>query len=166
MIILYIHTVFVAMKIFHLRLKRPPVQFLFPRLDAPRVRIPLFGSSVPAGAFPSPADEYIDKLLDLNEYLTPNPISTLFFKASGESMRDASIFDGTICAVDRSLVPRHGHVVLASVDGDFTVKKLWMENGLLELHPANPAFQPMCFSEGQEVKIIGVVRGTVSKFLV
>lgn len=121
---------------------------------------------MPAGAFPSPADEYIDKLLDLNEYLTPNPIATLFFKASGESMRDANIFDGTICAVDRSIVARHGHVVLASIDGDFTVKKLFLLNGPIELHPANPAFQPMCFTDGQEVKIVGVVRGTVSKFLV
>lgn len=155
------------MKIFHLRLRNPPATlFLFPALDAPRVRVPLFGSRIPAGAFPSPADEYIDKLLDLNEYLTPNPIATLFFKASGESMREANIFDGTICAVDRSVVPRHGHVVLASVDGDFTVKKFFLLNGSIELHPANPAFQPMCFTEGQEVKIIGVVRGTVSRFSV
>lgn len=81
-------------------------------------------------------------------------------------MRDENIFDGTKCAVDRSVVPRHGHIVLASIDGDFTVKRLYDLNGSFELHPANPAFQPMRFTEEQEVKIIGVVRGTASKFQV
>lgn len=147
--------------------RRQPFSSLFtPLLDAPRVRIPLFGSKVPAGAFPSPADEYIEKVLDLNELLTPNPIASLFFKAAGESMRDANIFDGSVCAVDRSLIPRHGHIVLASVDGEFTVKRLCVVEGVIELHPANPAFKPMRFAEGQEVRIVGVVRGVVSKFSV
>jgi DNA polymerase V len=152
------------MNIFPLR--KPAPTILYPRLDAPTARIPLYVSKVPAGAFPSPAEEYIEKLLDLNELLTPNPIAALFFKAAGESMRDANIFDGSICAVDRSLVPRHGHIVLAAIDGEFTVKRLCVIDGVTELHPANPAFKPMRFSECQEVRIVGVVRGVVSKFAV
>jgi DNA polymerase V len=149
-----------------LRFRKPCSSIFYPRLAAPKLSIPLFGSKVPAGAFPSPADEYIEKLLDLNDLLAPNPIASLFFKASGESMRDANIFDGSICAVDRSLVPRHGHIVLAAVDGEFTVKRLRVIEGGIELHPANPAFKPMRFTEGQEVRIVGVVRGTVSTFAV
>lgn len=135
-------------------------------IDAPLVRIPLYSSRVPAGAFPSPALEYIEKELDLNDYLIAHPIATMFFIAKGESMRDANIFDGSVCVVDRSLVARHGHVVLASVDGDYTVKKLYIVGEEFELHPANPAFQPMRFDKHQEVKIVGVVCGTVAKFKV
>ena len=131
-----------------------------------KVRIPLYASRVPAGAFPSPAEEYIEKELDLNDYLAPNPISTLFFIAKGESMRNANIFDGSVCAVDRSLVPRHGHIVLASVDGDFTVKRLYHIGTTFELRPENPEFDAMRFKDEQVVQIIGVVRGTAYRFVV
>lgn len=132
--------------------------------EAPIVRLPMFASKVPAGAFPSPADEYIEKDLDLNQLLAPNPLATLFIVVGGESMRDANIFDGSICSVDRSIVSQPGHIVLAVVDGEFTVKYLRKPNGVIELHPANPAFKPMRFSEEQEVQVVGVVRGAVITF--
>lgn len=131
---------------------------------APVVPLPLFATRVPAGAFPSPADEYIEKELDLNQLLAPNPLATLYIVVGGQSMRDANIFDGSICSVDRSLVPRHGHIVLAAVDGEFTVKYLRVFNEVIELHPANPEFKPMRFADGQQVQVIGVVRGAVVTF--
>jgi len=134
-------------------------------VEPPKVQIPLFVSRVCAG-FTSPADEYIERDLDLNEYLVANPIATIFFFAKGESMRNANIFNGSVCVVDRSIVPRHGHIVLATVDGEFTVKRLYHVGATVELRPENVEFDAMCFKDGQEVQIIGVVRGTAYRFVV
>lgn len=142
-----------------------PATFHLIKLEALPVRLPLFCFRVPAG-FPSPAEEYVDRMLDLNEYLIKNAISTFYFKAQGHSMRDARIFDGDLVLVDRSIEPKHGHVVLAMIDGEFTVKRLYVRGSIVELHPENQSFQPIRFVEGQELRILGVVIGSVSKFSV
>src|SRR3979411_3029526 len=99
-----------------------PATFTLTTIDAPEVRRPLYGYRIPAG-FPSPAEEYVDSMLDLNEYLIKNAISTFYFRAQGHSMRNARIFDGDLLTVDRSIEPKHGHIVLAMIDGEFTVKR-------------------------------------------
>jgi len=86
-------------------------------------RIPLFAAGVPAG-FPSPADDYIDRHLDLHEHLIEHPAATFYVRASGDSMVGAGIHDGDLLIVDRAVEPRDGHIVIAVVHGELTVKRL------------------------------------------
>jgi DNA polymerase V len=88
-----------------------------------QLRIPLFSMPVSAG-MPSEADDYVEETLDLARLLVKRPESTFFVKVEGESMEDASIFPGDILVVDRSLSAAHGDIVIAIVDGEFTVKTL------------------------------------------
>jgi len=87
------------------------------------LRLPLIGGRVEAG-FPSPADDFIERSLDLNEQLIANPIATFFMRASGHSMAGAGINDGDLLIVDRSITPSHGNIVIAVIDGGLTVKRL------------------------------------------
>jgi DNA polymerase V len=99
------------------------VQGIFlPLPDAPKQYIPLGAVKVSAG-FPSPAADYEDKRLDINDYLVQNPVSTFFFPVEGDSMQGAEIFAGDILVVDKSVRPRHGHIVIAFVDGERLVKR-------------------------------------------
>jgi len=95
-----------------------------------KVSLPYFVTSISAG-FPSPADDYIDKKLDLNEYLIENPSSTFYVRVEGDSMIGAGIYSGDILIVDRSLEAQNRKIVLAILNGEFTVKKL-IKNKLCE----------------------------------
>lgn len=86
-------------------------------------KCPLFGSTIAAG-FPSPADEFIEARLDLNELLIKHPVATFFMRVSGNSMQDYGIHDRDILIVDRSLAPTNGKIVIAVIDGQLTVKRL------------------------------------------
>lgn len=88
-----------------------------PLLGAPKLALPLGEVRVSAG-FPSPAADYEERRPDINEYLVRNPVSTFFFSVEGDSMEGAQIFDDDILVVDKSVRPRHGHVVIAFVDGE------------------------------------------------
>lgn len=120
-------------------------------------------SSVVAG-FPSPAEQYVEAPLDLNELLVKKPAATFFVRVSGDSMCDAGITDGDILVVDRSLDAADGAVVIACVDGEFTVKTFRHDAAGIRLEPANKAYKPILFSEGMELKVFGVVTGLVRKF--
>ena len=87
------------------------------------LRLPLIGGRAEAG-FPSPADDFIERSIDLNEQMVTNPIATFFVRASGHSMQGAGIHDGDLLVVDRSVLPKHGSVVIAIIDGGLTVKRL------------------------------------------
>ena len=119
-----------------------------------RLHLPLFASSVPAG-FPSPADDYIETGLDLNQYLIKHPSATFFARASGDSMTGAGIRDGALLIVDKALAPRDGHVVIAAINGELTCKLLDMKNKLLRA--ANPAFKPIPINAETDLVIEGVV---------
>ncbi len=127
-----------------------------PLQGGPARTFPLFASRVPAG-FPSPADDYLDRGIDLNEHLILNRESTFILRVSGWSMRDAGIFDGDEIIVDRSLPPRDGAVVVAVVDGELTVKRLRRGPGGVRLCAENPDYPDLVFREGQEVTVWGVV---------
>jgi DNA polymerase V len=105
----------------------PPGIFV-PLPDAPRRPLPLNGVKVSAG-FPSPAADYEDARLDINEYLVRDPVSTFFFAVQGDSIQGAEIFDGDILVVDRSVRARHGHIVIAFVNGERLVKRLHRRSG-------------------------------------
>lgn len=139
----------------------PPDVFR-PDPDAPLLSIPLFADKVPAG-FPSPATDDVEARLDLNRLLIQHAESTFFLRAKGQSMQDAGIHDGDVLVVDRALNPAHGQVVIAIVDGDFTVKRLFRQGGKVSLLAENPEFADITFREGQELQIWGVVTNVVHK---
>ena len=119
-------------------------------------KVPLFNHTIQAG-FPSPADDYVAESLDLNEHLMPRKEACYLLRVSGESMIGASIHDGDLLVVDRSLTPANGKVVIAILDGQFTVKTLEKKRGKIRLLPANPDFEPIELKDEQELQIWGVV---------
>ncbi|MEQ6290556.1 LexA family protein [Vogesella sp. GCM10023246] len=135
-----------------------------PATSPPRLAIPVYGSAVPAG-FPSPADDYLELTLDLNEYLIDDAAATFMVRVSGDSMAGAGIGSGDVLVVDRGIAPQHGQIVLAAVDGEFTVKRLHKRGDRVALIPENPAFPPIELHNGQELCIWGVVTGCIKKFV-
>ena len=126
--------------------------------------------SVVAG-FPSPAEQYLEPPLDLNELLVKRPAATYFVRVQGDSMIDAGINNGDLLVVDRSLRPADGDVIIASVDGDFTVKTLRVgkrEEGKgkreVWLEPANPKFSVIKFESFQELDYFGKVTACIHRF--
>lgn len=124
--------------------------------------LPMAGEAVPAG-FPSPAEEYLEKPLDLNEYVAPRPEATFFVRVSGDSMIGAGIHHDDILVVDRSQTPRPGNVIIAHVDGEFTVKRLRRTGERMELVPENPDYAPIVLTPEMDFQVWGVVRHVVHK---
>jgi DNA polymerase V len=128
------------------------------------VHVPLFSHTVPAG-FPSPADDYIQGRLSLDEHLIAHKEATFFVRAKGSSMVGAGIFDGDLLVVDKSLKPQSGDIVIAVMDGDLTVKRLIRQGETVILRPENPRFKDIELKDGQELQVWGVVTSTVKKFI-
>ena len=125
-----------------------------------RLPLPLFSHAVRAG-FPSPADDYISDTLDLNEHLIRHKEATFFLRAKGHSMTGAGIQDGDLLVVDRSLAPTHRTIVIAVVDGEFTVKRLYKHAGKIHLLAENPDYAPIELQDGQELQVWGVVTSVI-----
>jgi DNA polymerase V len=125
----------------------------------PKLHLPLFTERVSAG-FPSPAQDYVEQALDLNELCVKRPAATFFLRVEGDSMRDAGIYPNDVLVVDRSLTAQHGDVVIAAVNGEFTVKKLSLKPRLALL-PCNTNYAPIELQEGSELEVFGVVISVV-----
>ncbi|VTP16088.1 LexA repressor [Phytobacter ursingii] len=125
--------------------------------DFPRavVALPLFSDLVPCG-FPSPAADYVEQRIDLNELLIHHPSATYFVKAAGDSMVEAGISDGDLLVVDSSRTAQHGDIVIAAVDGEFTVKRLQLRPNI-QLNPMNSAYSPIRIQSEDVLDIFGVV---------
>ena len=128
------------------------------------VRALFVDGKVPAG-FPSPADDYLQKALDLRELLIENETATFFVRSSGDSMIGFGINDGDLLVVDRSLTVLHEDIVVAVVDGGFTVKQYWNAGGVTMLRPGNPVYPDILFKEGVELIVWGVVTWNVHDLL-
>jgi DNA polymerase V len=111
--------------------------------------------------FPSPAGDYMERPIDLNEHIIEHPTATFFMRVEGESMIGAHIPPGALVVVDRALRPKDGSIVVAVVDGEFTIKRLDISMTEKRLMPENPKFKPIVITEGMEVEIWGVVRAIV-----
>ena len=122
-------------------------------------------SRVCAG-FPSPAEDLGAQRIDLTQVLITHPQATFLLRAHGHSMMDAGIFDGDILVVNRALTPRHNHIVVAVVDGDFTVKRLHSQAGGIKLRAANPTFPDIVPHDGQLLEVWGVVTACIKQFVV
>jgi len=120
----------------------------------------LSGDNVSAG-FPSPSEGYTEESLDLNEHLIQHPASTFFVRASGDSMIDAGIYSGDILIVDRSLTPVNGSIIIAMLNGEFTVKRFEQTEVLPVLRPENENFKSIEISEEDEFMVWGVVTSSI-----
>lgn len=125
-----------------------------------RVQVRFVGQQVHAG-FPSPADDFIEKSIDLNDVLIRNPTATFMWSVAGDCMIDVKIFPGDVVIVDRSLQPRHRSIVLAIIDNSPTLKRVDRRGNRLVLHNENATLPPFSVSEGTEVSIWGVVTATI-----
>ena len=142
-----------------------PHQAPEPALATPaRVEVRLVSHRLSAG-FPSPATDYSEEGLDLNEYLVRHKAATFMFTVKGDSMIGASIADGDKVVVDRSLTPHHNDIVVAVVDAEYTIKRLYKHRGRIELRPENSMYQPIQFKDGEELQVWGVVVGVVRRLL-
>lgn len=122
--------------------------------------VPLFSDRIPAG-FPSPAADYEERDLDFNELLVRRKASTYCLRVSGDSMEEAGILDGDILVVDRSVRPADGDIIVASLEGSFTVKRLRITAGGVILCAENHRYSDIPIADEQDFLIFGVVTGVV-----
>ena len=129
-----------------------------------KFRIPLLNDSVSAG-FPSPADDYTEENIDLNEHLISNPFSTFFLRVKGDSMINAGIKDKDLIIVDKSLIDKPGNIIIAMIDGEFTIKRLSIKNDELYLKAENHNYPDFSFKDHIDVQIWGVVIYSIHSYL-
>lgn len=129
-------------------------------VQAKSYRLPFYQQTISAG-FPSPAENDTEEELDLNELLVKHPAATFFLKVSGSSMIKAGIHHNDILVVDRSLEPTHGKVVIASVNGELTVKRLHREGNKIQLIAENEGYPPIDITEETDLRLWGVVTNVI-----
>ena len=129
-----------------------------------KFRLPLLNDSVSAG-FPSPADDYTEENIDLNEHLISNPFSTFFLRGKGDSMINAGIKDKDLIIVDKSLIAKPGDIVIAMIDGEFTIKRLSIKNDELYLKAENHNYPDFSFKNHIDVQIWGVAIYSIHSYL-
>ena len=127
------------------------------------LRLPFYASRVSAG-FPSPAEEHLEGVLDLNDLMISRPNSTFFVRVQGDSMNGAGIYNDDILVVDRAAAPKNRDVVLAVVDGEFTVKRWIKRARKVLLVPENPNYPEIDIENHQKVEIWGVVTFAIHPF--
>jgi len=138
--------------------------FELPSLYHVQVSLPLYSSKVSAG-FPSPAEEHVEKRLDPNDFLIDQQDATFFVTIQGYSMMDVGLLPGDKAVVDRSKTPNIGNIVLAVINGEFTIKTLAKsKSGAPRLLPANKDFKPIEITEEMQFEIWGVVTGSFRRF--
>ena len=125
--------------------------------------LPLYTSRIAAG-FPSPADDHLEAPLDLNAHLVKHPAATFVVRVDGDSMTGAGIYNGDLLVVDRSLDAKSGHIVVAVVNGEMTVKRLLIDRKRIRLVPENPAYKPIEIREGADLVIWGVVAHVIRSY--
>ena len=129
-------------------------------VDATQPGLPLYLSPVEAG-FPSPAEDYLDKKLNLHTHIVKHESATFFLRAHGLSMINAGIHDGDLLVVDRAISAEHNKVVIAALDGELTVKRLVRRHDKVLLVPENPDFPEIDITEREHVHIWGVVTNVI-----
>ena len=150
------------MKLKHI--KRTNVLDIYAVEESTLTDIPMFTDSVQAG-FPSPAEDYMDLDLNLQDHLIQNPSATFCVRAVGESMKDAGIQSGDIMLVDKSLTPKNRSIVLAVIDGEFTVKRVNVSEKELYLVPENENSSPIRITQEMDFQVWGIVTYIIHKAL-
>lgn len=127
------------------------------------LELPYVDVGISAG-FPSPADDFIELTIDLNRELIKHKDSTFFAKVKGDSMKNAGIFDGDLLIIDKSLEPQDGKIAICQIDGDFTVKRIKIENEVVWLIAENEDYKPIKVTEENELMIWGIVIHSIKTF--
>jgi DNA polymerase V len=135
--------------------KEPSLTFHLPNFES-KLRIQYVKEGVSAG-FPSPATDFLGNEIDLNKELCKNPLATFYIKVNGNSMINAGISDKDILIVDRSLEPQNNKIAVCFIDGEFTVKRIQLEDDYLYLMPENPSYPAIKVTEENELVIWGMV---------
>lgn len=143
----------------NIRKQSEVLTFLKP-LQNPFFRLPLYQTTISAG-FPSPADDDLEDKLDLNELLIKHPSATFFLRVSGSSMIKAGIHHNDILIVDRSLEATNGKIVIASINGELTVKRLYREGNRIKLVAENDVYAPIDVTEEADFRVWGVVTSVI-----
>ena len=139
---------------------------IYVSLNKASIDLPIFESGVSAG-FPSPAEaeDHLDLSLDLNEYIIKHPASTFYVYAKGDSMLKAGIHDGDLLVVDKSLSPIKKNIVIAIINGEFTVKRIISLNDKIYLNPDNEHYSPIEITSDMDFQVWGVVTHTIHKYI-
>lgn len=137
------------------------LEIIAPDLDS-KIELPLASSGVSAG-FPSPAEDHLEGTLDLNKALIRHAAATFFVRVDGDSMKDDSIHNGDLLIVDRAIEPYGGCVAVCYIDGEFTLKRLIVENDTITLMPANKRYKPIIISKDDDFTVWGVVTYSIKK---
>jgi DNA polymerase V len=140
----------------------PRIKAIYPASVDSRLRLQLFLTKISAG-FPSPAEDYVDRKLDLNEYLIKHPAATFFVRVEGNSMINAGIHDGDLLIIDRAIEPNDKKIVIAVINGEMTVKRIRKIKDKVYLMSENDDFEPMEVSEESDLSIWGVVSHVIHK---
>lgn len=119
-------------------------------------KVPLYASKIPAG-IPTPLEDHLEDTIDVNELIIKDPDCTYLVRVTGNSMIDAGIREDDVLVVDTGKTPEHKDIVIASIDGELTVKRLYRQNGDIMLVPENPDYEPRLIKEGEELNVLGVV---------
>ena len=137
-------------------------EFSFYSVGEKTIDVPFYQSNVPAG-FPSPAENFMDLDLSLQDYLVQNPSATFCVRVTGDSMKNAGISSGDVMIVDRALEPKNNTIVLAVLDGEFTVKRIQKKANELFLKPENKDFKAIQITEEMNFQVWGVVTHIIHK---
>jgi DNA polymerase V len=114
--------------------------------------------------FPSPAEDFLEVKIDFNKEYIKNKDATFYARVKGNSMKNAGIFDGDVLVIDRSLEPQNDKIAVCVIDGEFTVKRIKIEKGIVWLIPENEEFQPIVVTEDNEFIVWGIVTASIKKF--
>ncbi|MHA8061408.1 LexA family protein [Aquirufa beregesia] len=127
------------------------------------VQIPFFDVGISAG-FPSPADDFIELTIDLNKEIIKNKDTTFFAKVKGHSMKNVGINDGDLLVIDKSLEPKNNRIAVCQIDGEFTVKRIKIDKGVILLIAENEDYQPIKVTSDNEFLIWGIVTNAIKSF--
>lgn len=138
------------------RLQSSPSIEIYTALSNSTLELPIVSAGISAG-FPSAAMDFIDLTIDMNKYLVKHPSSTFYGRVKGVSMKDVGIYDGDLLVIDKSLTPKNNQITVCYVDGDFTIKRISVNDGHCWLMPENKDYRPIRITEDNDFQIWGVV---------
>ncbi len=141
-------------------MKKDNISEIYSALDTARIELPEYITRISAG-FPSPADDYVDRKLDLNEFLIRHPAATFYVRVIGDSMKNAGINSGDLIIVDRAIEAANNRIVLAVVNGEFTVKRFVTRDKKVFLVPENPDYNEIIVTEDMQFEVWGVVTNVI-----
>jgi DNA polymerase V len=127
------------------------------------LELPFVKEGISAG-FPSPADDFLDTGIDLNKELIKNPSATFYGRVKGNSMQDLGIHNGDLLVIDKSLNPQNGKIAICFIDGEFTIKRIMIEQDCIWLMPANKDYQPIKVTAENDFLVWGIVTNVIKYF--